>query len=119
MRVVERGAEAAITRAALPVLPFGCGDRRQALAWVLRDLRAIGLDVVLPAMDLLMPGMAPGQYVAEFWETYEGLKTGEQRFAVEAEGEGTRQLRLALPPFERDLAVAIRAAAMETLEIRP
>ena len=108
MRVVERGAEAAITRAALPVLPFGCGDRRQALAWVLRDLRAIGLEVLLPAMDLIMPGLEPGQYVAEFWETYEGLKTGEHPFEVGANGGGARQLRLALPPFERDLAVAIR-----------
>jgi hypothetical protein len=108
MRVVERGAEAAITRAALPVLPFGCGDRRQALAWVLRDLRATGLEVMLPATDLIMPGLEPGPYVAEFWETYEGLKTGEHAFEVGADGEGTRQLRLALPPFERDLAVAIR-----------
>ncbi len=106
MAVVARGGageEASDGR--LPVLPFGCGDGRQALAWVLRDLRVVALDLVLPPADLLMPGLEPGAYVAEFWETYAGLKTGEQRFVV---GAGERQLRLALPPFERDLAVAIR-----------
>jgi hypothetical protein len=106
MRMVTRGAaDAGADTARLPVLPFGCGDRRQALAWLLRDLRVIGLDTALPAADLILPGLEPGSYVAEFWETYEGLKTGEQRFVVEA---GSRQLRLMLPLFERDLAVAIR-----------
>jgi mannan endo-1,4-beta-mannosidase len=109
MRVVTRGAaDAGADTARLPVLPFGCGDRRQALAWLLRDTRVIGLETVLPAADLILPGLEPGLYVAEFWETYEGLKTGEQRFVVEAREGMICELRLALPQFERDLALTIR-----------
>jgi mannan endo-1,4-beta-mannosidase len=109
MRVVTRGAaDAGTDRARLPVLPFGCGDRRQALAWLLRDTRVIGLETVLPAADLILPGLEPGLYVAEFWETYEGLKTGEQRFVVEAREGMICELRLVLPQFERDLALTIR-----------
>jgi mannan endo-1,4-beta-mannosidase len=109
MRVVTRGAaDAGADTARLPVLPFGCGDRRQALAWLLRDTRVIGLETVLPAADLILPGLEPGLYVAEFWETYEGLKTGEQRFVVEAREGMICELRLVLPQFERDLALTIR-----------
>jgi hypothetical protein len=109
MRMVTRGAaDAGADTARLPVLPFGCGDRRQALAWLLRDTRVIGLETVLPAADLILPGLEPGLYVAEFWETYEGLKTGEQRFVVEAREGMICELRLALPQFERDLALVIR-----------
>ncbi len=112
MRVVARdAADEGAAEARLPVLPFGCGDRRQALAWLLRDLRLVGLDTVLPAADLILPGLEPGNYVAEFWETYEGLKTGEQRFVVGVEEGATRELRVLLPLFERDLAVAIRQVA--------
>jgi mannan endo-1,4-beta-mannosidase len=108
MRVVAREAVGNGATDRLPVLAFGCGDGRQALAWVLRDLRVIGLETVLPAMDLIMPGLEPGRYVAEFWETYEGLKMGEQPFTVAAPGGLTRELRLPLALFVRDLAVAIK-----------
>jgi mannan endo-1,4-beta-mannosidase len=89
----------------LPVLPFGCGDGEQALIWLLHDTRTTRAMSSLPPLDLCLGDLQPGGYVATFWETYEGVPSGEQRFAVEA---GTTLARLSLPAFGRDLAVAVR-----------
>ena len=115
LRVVHQGSpavERGETSGVVPVLPFGCADSRQALVWLLRDLRATSLDEELPPLDLLVPCMEPRRYVAEFWETYKGVKTGEQTLVMPDEDalviEGQPYARLALPSFGRDLAIVIK-----------
>jgi hypothetical protein len=49
--------------------------------------------------------MVPGEYIIEFWETYEGVKVGEARLSLPG-ADGT--IRLPLPDFGRDLAIAVR-----------
>jgi mannan endo-1,4-beta-mannosidase len=102
LQVVPRDAAGA--SADPHVLPFGCSDGRQALVWLLRDTRVADGAVASMPLDLLLPGMAPGDYVVEFWETYDGNRVGETRVVAR---DGT--IRLPLLDFGRDLAVAVRA----------
>jgi mannan endo-1,4-beta-mannosidase len=111
LAVVARAAsDAGQQDSRLPVVPFGCSDGRQALVWLLRDVRAVAPDAALPAADLMMPDLMPGTYVAEFWETYEGVKTGEINVWVEG---GEQITRLPLPAFSRDVALAIKQVAIK------
>lgn len=67
---------------------------------------------VAPA-DLLMPPLQPGHYVAEFWETYSGEKTGELHFPVDEAAstpDAQSHIRLSLPSFGSDLAITISPA---------
>nr|MDQ5826237.1 hypothetical protein [Chloroflexota bacterium] len=102
LQVVPRDAAGA--SADPHVLPFGCSDGRQALVWLLRDTR-VAHDAMAPMpLDLLLPGMTSGEYKVEFWETYDGNRVGEARVVA---SDGT--IRLPLPDFGRDIAVAVRA----------
>jgi mannan endo-1,4-beta-mannosidase len=113
LAVVARAAPgAAAPEAGLPVVPFGCSDGRQALIWLLRDVRLVAPDGDLPAADLLLSGLAPGAYVAEFWETWEGVKTGELPFTVGAGPEP--RTPLPLPALGRDLALAVKPITAQT-----
>jgi mannan endo-1,4-beta-mannosidase len=86
------------------VLPFGCSDGTQALVWLLQDTRVAGSEASDAPVDLLLPGMTAGEYVVEFWETYDGNRVGETRVYVE-----NGNIRLPLPGFGRDLAIAVGA----------
>lgn len=113
LRVVSRyqGQEAGGER--LPVLPFGCADGTQALCWLLRDHRALSDAAPISPADLLMPPLQPGEYRAEFWETYSGEKLGEYGFSVgdEASAEPAGEsVRLPLPAFGTDLAITVAPA---------
>lgn len=101
LRVVERDAAGGSD---LHVLPFGCSDGRQSFIWLLRDTRVDESKWARGPLELLVPGMAPGQYAVEFWETYGGQKLGEARIAV----GGGDVVRVTLPEFGGDLAVAVR-----------
>ena len=64
---------------------------------------------VLPPEEALviLSGLKPGKYVAEFWDTYQGqvIRTSP----AEAKGDGT--LALSIPKVDRDLACKIRPIA--------
>jgi mannan endo-1,4-beta-mannosidase len=89
------------------VLAFGCGDARQALAWLLRQGPLLGDGRLDPAaagpVELRIPGLAPGRYRATPWDTRAG-RAGAS-FLATATGNGVLALRLsAVGP---DLAVAV------------
>ncbi len=113
---------------AASVLLFGCLDGTQALVWLLRDSR-IALDPESVDLDLCIERMEPGQYIAEFWETYSGEKLGEvvccsvgsltspvqvgtasliAASLRDVQPTGGATLRIALPSFTLDLAVTIK-----------
>jgi mannan endo-1,4-beta-mannosidase len=98
---------------------FACGDREQAVVWILRAdvLRIDTLRVdrdrkgmlrqdaepVSPAVAI--PGLAPGRYRVTFWDTVAGRCAG----CVEAEPAADGRLTLSLPPMRTDLAMAVRS----------
>jgi len=57
-----------------------------------------------PASVLLLPGLAPGVWSAELWDTWNGTVTETREITVSPSGEA----RLTLPPIEKDLAVKLR-----------
>jgi mannan endo-1,4-beta-mannosidase len=88
----------------------GCasGDRRQAVAWLVRQ-DTIGADGRLRrdappvATRLLVPGLAPGRYRITAWDTFGGTVAGTVEAQADAGG-----LAFDVPPFVADLALAIR-----------
>lgn len=89
---------------------FACGDRAQAVVWLLRT-DTVGGDGMLRRdaeplrAELRLPGLAPGRYRATAWDTKRGVTRGMCTFEAGDDG-----LTLALPPVRADLAVAIRRA---------
>ncbi len=92
------------------VAPFGCGDDRQALVWLLRrrPLLQGRVDAAAPPIRPLVrvPGLAAGAYEVTAWDTSEGRPMQVQR--VEANRGG---LTLETPPFVTDVALAVRPAS--------
>jgi mannan endo-1,4-beta-mannosidase len=89
---------------------FGCGDRDQAVLWLLRrvDLTAAGtLDrrVAGRILRLRVAGLSPGVYRITTWNTEKGEI--ERQFTAECQG-GDLHFEVTVV---RDLAVAIRPAA--------
>jgi hypothetical protein len=90
------------------VASFGCGDTRQALVWLLRT-DAIGPDGRMRrdpeplTPQIVVPGLERGTYTATLWNTEAGASLGQ----IEAEA-GPEGLRLDIPAFITDVAVAIR-----------
>jgi mannan endo-1,4-beta-mannosidase len=86
---------------------FACGDRRQAVIWLLRNdaLAADGtMAGVAPiAPRLRLPGLEPGLYQATLWDTSEGCRRG----SLDAEARDS-WLELEVPPFAADIAIAVR-----------
>jgi mannan endo-1,4-beta-mannosidase len=91
--------------------PFACGDRSQAVVWLLRTdtIQPNGMlrqDAEPIAPRLAVPGLEPGRYVATVWDTKAGTSAG----VVTAESHSD-SLVLQTPPFVTDLALAIRRRA--------
>ena len=91
---------------------FACGDREQAVAWLLRTgrLDRSGMlrrdaDPARPAVAL--PGLAEGRYRITFWNTAEGRCAG----CAETGGPVDGRLAIPLPPLVTDLAVAVRRSS--------
>lgn len=88
---------------------FGCGDEAQAVVWLLRK-DSIGQDGMLHpdaepiSPTIRVPGLGSDRYCVTVWNTLEGRSCVE--FEVEKGGEPL--LRLQLPPFATDVAVAIQ-----------
>jgi mannan endo-1,4-beta-mannosidase len=99
LRVVPRGDAGP----PIPVLPFGCADERQAVVWLLRDLRITAAEPPVAEVDLVLADLPAGVWACSFWSTWEGERIGEHALAT-AGGEA----RLPLPRFTRDLAIALR-----------
>ena len=93
------------------VATIGCGDARQALAWLVRT-DAIGADGTLSTRDdveatlLRVPGLADGAYDVVCYDTRAGAVV--DRTVVESIGGA---LVAAVGPVRRDLAVAVRGVA--------
>jgi hypothetical protein len=89
------------------VAAFACGDRRQALVWLLRR-DSIGRDGRLRrdaapvAVRLRVPGLDPGPARVTWWDTREGHVVASGTVAV---GEGGAVL--SAPPLLADHAIAI------------
>jgi len=94
------------------LLAYACADDRQAVAWVVRGRDAMLDEGELPFRPLLrgatldLPPMAAGAYSVTYVETHHGNTLGESTVLAH-DGE---PIRLDLPPFRHDLAVAVSPA---------
>ncbi|GAC1472789.1 MAG: hypothetical protein NVSMB9_20440 [Isosphaeraceae bacterium] len=93
------------------LLAYACADNRQAVAWVVRGRDAMTGEGELPFRPLLqgatleLPPMDRGVYAVTCVETHNGHALGN--LILESRGG---PLRLELPSFRHDLAVAVRPA---------
>ena len=91
------------------LLAYACADDRQAVAWLLRGRDYLDSEGELPYRPLLtgatlaLPPMRPGAYAVTCIETHHGHTLDETTIEVD---DGP--VRIELPPFRHDLAVAIR-----------
>jgi mannan endo-1,4-beta-mannosidase len=108
-RFARRNLNAEIAAEAPDVAAFGCGDARQAVAWLLRRGPLLPDGRLDPAVEgpvaLRIPGLAPGRYRVTPWDTREGRAEP----ALEAAATGNGVLALRLPRLGADLALAIAA----------
>lgn len=101
----------ALRRDGEPVACFGCGDAHQAVIWCLRT-DTVGQDGTLRTdaapirVSLTVPGLEAGSYRVVPWDTHVGQRAGEDFLATAGNGG----LEIALPPFARDLALAVTRA---------
>ena len=88
---------------------FGCGDRRQAVLWLLRTTPLLRDGRVDPdrrsAVSVQMPGLAAGPYWATMWDTRAGCRTGRVPVRADAQGVG-----IDLPAMPADVAISIQSA---------
>ena len=90
------------------LLVYGCADDRQAVLWVVRDRLALDGDGHLPFRPLLgraavgLPDLSPGKYRITALDTLSGHVLGDVTRDLAA------PIRLELPPFRHDLAIAVR-----------
>ncbi|CDX39045.1 conserved hypothetical protein [Mesorhizobium sp. SOD10] len=104
-RRVHLGGRARVSRP--DVAAVCCGDDAQAVAWLVRRA-TIGPNGMLRAdaqpepVTIDLPWMAPGRYRIVGWATGAGRQTAEWQ----AQSDGW--LKLEVPPFATDLALAIR-----------
>ena len=104
LRVVERVDEN--NHEPESVIPFGCSDGEQALIWLLRD-PGVTERSSHRLIELLLANLKPGEYVAEFWETYSGSKIGRQSVIASNDTQQDAHTRLSLPDFDRDIAITL------------
>ncbi len=97
------------------LLVYACRDDRQAVIWVLRDRESLDAEGDIPFRPLMagasleLPALAPGDdYLVSCVETHNGHTIAESRLSC-----GHDPIRLELPPFRHDLAIAIRPAASD------
>jgi mannan endo-1,4-beta-mannosidase len=90
------------------LLAYGCADSRQAVVWVIRDRHSLQGEGLLPFRPLLtgtsigLSGMEPGLYRVTAIDTDNG------HVLADLTREFAGSISLELPPFRRDLALAIR-----------
>jgi hypothetical protein len=100
------------------LMVYACADDEQAIAWLLRGHDLIESDGELPFRPLLrgarfeLPPMAPGQYVVTCIETANGQTLS--RAVLSTRGEA---VRVDLPSFRHDLAVALRPLSAESSQL--
>ncbi|MBV8676800.1 MAG: hypothetical protein JO355_06475, partial [Planctomycetaceae bacterium] len=93
------------------LLAYACADDRQAVAWVLRGRDLLTSEGDLPFRPLLtgatlgLPPLRAGRYAVTVLETQNGHTLGESLCVSTGE-----PLRLELPPFRHDVAIAVRPA---------
>ena len=91
------------------LLAYACADGRQAVAWVVRGREALDAEGELPFRPLLadatleLPFLDRGDYLATYLETHHGNVLGESLLIHDG-----GPIRLELPPFRHDLAIAVR-----------
>lgn len=90
------------------VKAVACGDRRQALIWLIRtdQIEKKGMlrrDAPPVTTKLEIPCLRPGRYRVTAWDTLEARVV--QEFSAEASSTG---LRLEAPPLVTDMALAVR-----------
>jgi len=107
----RRNLSAALRCADRGVATVGCGDERQALAWLVRTDAIDAEGTLAPRHDasatvLHVPGLADGAYDVVCYDTRAGAIVTRTR----AESEGG-ELVAAVGPVRSDLAVAVRGAA--------
>lgn len=88
---------------------FGCGDDAQAVIWLMRKDTIARDGMLRPdaepiSLDVRVPGLGVGRYSVTAWNTREGRSCAELHVEKGAEPF----LRLQVPPFATDLALAIR-----------
>lgn len=85
---------------------FACGDRRQAVVWLLRTtplLRDGRVDLdARSAVSVRVPRLAAGLYWATTWDTRVGRQTGRAPAGADAQGLG-----VSLPAMPPDFAISI------------
>ena len=101
----------AVERTGPPLQVWSAAGRSTALAWARPAGRTWHRVCELkrpvsptPPCTLLLPGLTPGKWQAELWDTWSGRVVGRQAVTVARSGTA----RLALPKIERDLAVKLR-----------
>ncbi len=108
-----RNAVADIEIDAPNVLPFACRDKRQAVIYLLRDKPDSGHQGRLPereplcGLSLTLRGLAAGSYCVQPWDT----RRGHPLACIHEEAAGDGVLRVALPPLEKDMALAVQPCA--------
>ncbi len=96
------------------LLVYGCADDRQAVVWVLRDREALEGEGHLPFRPLLhgasleIPSLGSGTYRVTAIDTHNG------HVLADMTGDFLAPMRLDLPAFRHDLALAIRKGGTRT-----
>ncbi len=97
-------------RVSLPTVEsFGCGDDAQAVVWLLRG-DTIGADGRLRRdaapirPEVVIPGLAPGRYLATTWDTETGATVDSWEADAAADGLTLK------PTLVTDVAIAVRRA---------
>ncbi len=94
------------------LIAYGCGDSHQAVAWVIRGDETsfdpygnLAFRPMLSGSSLTLPPMSHGHYRVTAMETLGGHVLGETELAA-----GHGPVRVELPSFRHDVAVAVRPA---------
>mgnify|MGYP001268700399 FL=1 len=91
------------------VIPVGCSDGHTAVIWLLLDTRRDDADGLAGVTLTLDDVLAAGEYVIEFWETYEGNILATTHTTV-----SNGRLSFTIPELSlslNDLALVIRPAS--------
>jgi mannan endo-1,4-beta-mannosidase len=88
---------------------FACGDREQAVVWILRVNRLdkkgmLRKDAEPVDVTVAVPGLREGRYRVTPWDTAEGRCLG----CSEVVHPGLGKLAVPLPPLRTDVALAVR-----------